>query len=112
MRWCCDKLELAFAARSQRGIYVYAESPQPQIGVCHTFWLGMRSVEDDILIHGQLLDLPREGDPVTLETWQRIIFCPWCGRNLEKFYRRTFQHLCDDAVSKRRCTDVPGDSGG
>ena len=37
--------------------------------------------------------------PVTLATWRRIKYCPWCGSNIHRYYRKTYQHLVDSALT-------------
>ncbi len=36
---------------------------------------------------------------VTLATWKRIQFCPWCGKRLERYYRKCFMQLADEELS-------------
>lgn len=36
---------------------------------------------------------------ITLATWRRIKYCPWCGSDIHRFYRKTYQHLADRALT-------------
>jgi len=104
-QWCCDGLKRAFEYRNRRGIYVYAEPPHQRLSVGVTFWMGMRSIDVD----GSPPEFaPTENPtPITVETWYRILFCPWCGCRLERFYGTTWKQLCDADISARHNLDPP-----
>jgi len=89
-KWCCDDLKGAFEDRNRRGIYVVAELPHPRLNVGVTFWLGMRSIDVGDSIE---LNESSKPTPVLIETRRRIIFCPWCGCHIEKYYSKTYERL-------------------
>lgn len=41
---------------------------------------------------GQEIDFTSAG-PIALVVDVRLVFCPWCGRNLEKWYRNIIDDL-------------------
>lgn len=92
-KWCCEFIKQLFADRHERGIYVYAEPPREYVKEV-TFWIAMRSVEQQHL--GQ--NIGSMNVPLTLSTSRRIIYCPGCGKNLAKFYKRNYQQLVDDDI--------------
>src|SRR5688572_19573938 len=92
--WCCDGIKHMFARRYGRHIYVFAEPPIERLNLPVSFWLATRSVEQKHL-HTHV----RCEYPVTISTRVPIKYCPWCGKNLLKFYGANFQHLLDDGIS-------------
>lgn len=99
--WCCQSLKDHFEKRLERGLFVFAESlPQEDQRPAY-FWLAMRSVrkEDLETLKGShaLSQLP-----ITLLTWERILYCPWCGVNLEKHYGERAKMLCDPEMTAER----------
>ena len=104
--WCCEGMQLAFESRRGRGIFVYCEPDNNLIKCGPTFWLGMHSIDlDDVERFveersGMAIEPEERPLPVSLSTWRRIRFCPWCGKKLERFYRKHFMLLADDELSK------------
>ena len=96
--WCCEAFKRAFEERLSRGIFVYAEPTVPKYNIEVTYWIGMRSIDfhekDRFIAHISKQEIP-PGPPLaqTLLTWLRIIFCPWCGKKLEKYYKKTTSYL-------------------
>lgn len=92
-KWCCDWLRQSFADRHGRGIYVYVEPPREYVPE-FAFRIGMRSVEQQYLEQS----IGVTNMPVTLSTSRRIFYCPGCGKNLAKFYRKNYKQLVDDEI--------------
>jgi hypothetical protein len=99
-RWCCDGLRFAYARREERGMYVFAEPPVPEIQSPVSFWLGTRAVAHRHL--ARVPDFPSAGVPFTVATWLHIKHCPWCGSRLDDFYRETYDQLLDERISDER----------
>ena len=102
MKWCCAGLEFAFNERHKRGLFVFCEPTHLEAGP--TYWLGMRSVNiaDKARLAEQLCKVPSSDRPVpiTLVTWHRVKYCPWCGSQVERFYRKTYRALADPMLSE------------
>ena len=102
--WCCEGLKHAFEERLSRGIFVYAEPPIPEYNVDVTYWLGMRSIDfhdqDRFMEHSSKQEAP-PGFPLpqTLQAWLPIKYCPWCGKKLEKYYKKNYELLTDKELS-------------
>ena len=95
MRWCCDALQHQFENRKKRGIAVVAvppdeQHPQPR------FQLSLRSIDDEAV--GKV-ESPLAGEYIaqTLQTWAPIKYCPWCGVELARFYKKSWQALFDES---------------
>lgn len=105
MKWCCEGLKQAFEDRHNRGIYIYCEPDHSLLKCGPTFWMGMRSVNtEDSGRFSELMKTVAQDNtdslPITIGTWRRVKFCPWCGKNLERYYKKNFDMLIDETISK------------
>ena len=104
MKWCCEGFQLAFEERHERGIFVFCEPETSLIKRGPTYWLGTRSVRlsDRERFNRQCaaISASEQPLPVTLATWRRIKFCPWCGCTVERYYRKTYQNLADQVLTE------------
>ena len=98
--WCCDGLKFAYERRAERGLYVFAEPPVPEIESPVSFWLGSRAIAHAHL--ARVADFPSAGVPFTIATWLPIHHCPWCGNRLIEFYRESYDQLYDERISDER----------
>lgn len=111
MKWCCEAFQFAFDERHERGIFVFCEPIPPNVKGGLTYWLGMRSVRiadrERLSRHVAVASGWEQPVPITLATWHRIKFCPWCGRGVERFYRNTYQALTDVVLTEEHgwCTE-------
>jgi hypothetical protein len=106
--WCCDHLMRHFERRHDRGLFVFAEPPDPAGQFPASFWLGMRAVR--MADMERLTELREPADlPLTVQTWFPLWYCPWCGVGLESHYGRQLALLLDPAVSdEHRLRAEPG----
>lgn len=77
MRWCCQSFESAYRQAGQRGFAILI-GKDPVIGP-YFIW------------QHRVLDRGREAEvegPVDLNVISDtgLLFCPWCGKNLQRFY--------------------------
>lgn len=84
MKYCCPGFQAQFQNTGARGFAVFYES-------------GDLGGPLFVLQH-RLFDLGRErihdvAPSVTLVDQVGIQFCPWCGRRLEKWYRKDLERL-------------------
>lgn len=96
VRWCCD--HFLRTSRQQfetepigdglfsdrRGFFVDYK-PDPSVPM---FVLVCRSVDRENF--GKFV----AAVPISLESELAIQFCPWCGKNLARFYRNHLEQLC------------------
>jgi hypothetical protein len=82
MKWCCDSFQHQHGQRHERGIFVYALPPVRGVSDVPSFHFGAR------VIRGTSVS--------TVTTGMRC--CPWCGSDLVRFYRRTWQELIDEKI--------------
>ncbi len=105
-KFCCEGISTSFMDRKDRGVFVFCEPDNYLLSCGPTFWIGMRSVrfEDiDRFAEERRLLPERQNEkpfPVTISTWLPIKYCPWCGKNLKRFYKRSFEVLVDEDLSK------------
>jgi hypothetical protein len=91
-------MSAAFADRLGRTIYVYAEPPS-DLSPEPLFWIATRAItKQDLAARAALPDTGRTA--VTIATRKRLIYCPWCGRKLSRFYKRRYHALVDESVAK------------
>lgn len=91
-------MSAAFADRFGRTIYIYAEPPS-ELSHEPCFWLATRAITKRDLETGVVLP-DTGGTAVTIATRKPIIYCPWCGRKLSRFYKRSYAMLVDESVAK------------
>ena len=97
MKWCCEAFRFAFDERHDRGIFVFCELPTA-VESGPTYWIAMRSVR--LVDRDRFAQQVQQTVPITIATWRRIKYCPWCGRNTHRFYRKTYQHLLDSVLTE------------
>ena len=87
LTFCCDGLKSLANNRNKNGfsLEVYSDEDQP------SFWIIMRAVPKEQM-KSVIIDAapPKE---VLFWTRSRIFFCPWCGRKLDKFYKKNWKSL-------------------
>jgi hypothetical protein len=105
--WCCQGFRELHEARHGRELFVFVRPPGWGPCTAPTFWLAFRSVRQEDLPRLPNHRLPPDM-PVTLSTYRRIVRCPWCGAELERFYRDHWQMLHDPAIVQE--FELPGSS--
>ena len=86
MKYCCDGFGSHHAKCGTRGL---STSVSEQDGRA-VFWLWCRAVDGDGEHIFDGIDL---SVPVTLKTRYPIVYCPWCGKRLARFYAKTWQDM-------------------
>ena len=81
MRWCCPGFHGHFEKAGKRLFCIFADTT----GSTPCFVLQFRANERQIDINSP--------EPISLIGEIVISFCPWCGRNLLKFYRKRIDEL-------------------
>lgn len=84
MKWCCPNFKSWHEAAGERGYTVFAE---PIADGKSAFVVQYRAVDiaQEHLVSSQT--------PLTLLADIRISYCPWCGRDLAKWYGRNTEEL-------------------
>ncbi len=86
-----------FEQRYGRTIYFFAEPPMNKSD--HpTYWIGMRSVIKEDIDKLKQINIP-DNIPITINTRIPIRYCPFCGKNIPKFYKRINNELNDETIS-------------
>ena len=84
MRWCCTVFEGWYSQAGERGLGVLAgitPDNEPE------FLIQFRAIGD-----GERLSVSSP-EAILTETQIGILYCPWCGRKLEQWYRRDLAEL-------------------
>jgi hypothetical protein len=84
MKWCCPVYGGWYGEAGGRGLGILTgrtADGEPE------FLLQFRAIED-----GEELSTQFE-TPVLFATQIGILYCPWCGRKLEKWYRKNLDEL-------------------
>ena len=98
MKWCFDGFRNAYEQRHERGILVFACRPASGVRTEPSFHLAFRAVERSR--YGSLQEAVRgrmEGC-MSLSCCTGMRFCPWCGAELARFYRSSWQELVDQKI--------------
>ena len=84
MKWCCIGFKGNYEMAGQRGTSILFG--RDSLGAPEVT-LQCRAVDK-----GQ--EAPIKSDnPISIVTDIRIVFCPWCGRDVEKWYRKEVDDL-------------------
>ena len=75
-KWCCVSFKANYHNNGLRGIGIVSKRVKSLLRFEIIFLCTDRKYQDKIL----------SDFPVTLELNLGLIFCPWCGVKLEKFY--------------------------
>jgi len=84
MNWCCVQFQNHYATAGEMGLSILVgrdNSGNPE------FTLQCRAIDLDVQ------NIPITDFPITTVLDSRILFCPWCGRNLRKWYRKDIDAL-------------------
>ncbi|QDT64203.1 hypothetical protein V22_14340 [Calycomorphotria hydatis] len=99
--WCCERMERNQQLNEDRGVYLFAKAPIPNVCDEPSFWLAVQGVRKNDLSK-LLLECPAIANiALMLETELPITFCPWCGRELSQFYSRSWEKLVLEKDSTR-----------
>jgi hypothetical protein len=95
--WCCSSFRDLYEARCGRRLFVFVRPAR--WGGCQlpSFWLAFRSVRHQDLSRFSAAGLPPDL-PLTISTSLRIIRCPWCGIDLDEFYKGRSAELVDPVI--------------
>lgn len=96
--WCCHRFEAAFENRHGQGVFVYVRPSDPDHS--GTFVLAVRVVaKHDLPAFSSAVARSGYLAPVHLETHVAVRACPWCGKRLQRFYRRGSTRLIDSSIA-------------
>lgn len=87
MKWCCVSFKFLYDGAGHRGFAILVEQDQP---LGPRILLQHRAVEKE---DEPKLALWKTDFPVSLVSDTGLLFCPWCGKNLRKFYGRQAAEL-------------------
>jgi hypothetical protein len=83
--WCCPTFRALHEARHDRDLFLFVRPPGWASSIVPSFWLAFRSI-----CQCDLPRLPAQGLPpdlpVSIARSRRILYCPGCGAELERFY--------------------------
>lgn len=83
VKWCCESFRSQVRAAGHRGFGMFVDDTAEPI----IFVLQHRSIEPGALKpeypHG----------PLALTSDLGILYCPWCGKDLHKWYRKSLASL-------------------
>jgi hypothetical protein len=103
--WCCPGFRHLYERRYERDLFVFVRPWGSSQGSGFSFWLAFRSVRQQDRSRLAVAGLPRDV-PVTISTSQRILYCPWCGVQLEQFYQGQKASLVDPRIVQE--FELPG----
>lgn len=90
MEWCCVVFKNSYEAAGERGLAILAgrnSAGNPEFVLQH------RAFDKDVE------SLPETEAPMSVISEARISYCPWCGRNLEKWYGKHVNELDRPALN-------------
>jgi hypothetical protein len=83
MKWCCKVFQGWFSKAGKRGLSVFVAT---QGDSDPAFILQYRALDPGAPV-------PHMDSPLSSVSDVSIHFCPWCGANLKKLYRGSFEEL-------------------
>ncbi len=101
LKFCCYGFEKAVQNSGKGGISIYSSPP---IEIVPIFYLRCRSVDlgdkdelssrlNMVIFEGKIIDF-------CYATELPIRYCPWCGKSLQRFYRRTWHLFQDTSIGE------------
>ena len=81
MKWCCPAFEGTFADAGKRGVGIFVDTNNP----IPMFVLQFRASDSPINLN--------HSEPISSVVDVVITYCPWCGVNLGKAYKRNTEEL-------------------
>jgi len=94
---CCSFFQKLHNARYERDLFIFVRPPGWASTTAPSFWLAFRSVRQRDLARLPVQELPADV-PVTISTYRRIVYCPGCGAELERFYQDCWEKLLDPVI--------------
>lgn len=88
-KWCCSGFQSNYEQAGHRGFSVLIEKDD-YLGA--RFLIQCRTVEDSDQERLHRI-LERSDFPVSIITTTGMMFCPWCGTNLKRFYGKRAAEL-------------------
>jgi len=85
MKWCCESFQNSFNNKNNRGFAYIIEKLTSDDELY--FFIQFRAVEE-----GKQQEL-KSNTPVSIEGKECIWFCPNCGKNLKKFYKKSMKEM-------------------
>ena len=82
IKWCCRTLRDSVSESGRRGLAIFLND----VGDPAFFVIQFRAIEPGA-------PDPESESPLTLGVETGIRFCPWCGTNLLRFYRKHLKAL-------------------
>ena len=82
IRWCCPGFEFAFRQAGERGFGVFADTSASPV----LFVLQHRALDPGATV-------PTYSGHMSVITQVGITYCPWCGRELLKWYKKSLPEL-------------------
>jgi hypothetical protein len=94
--WCCPAFRKLHEDRYGRKLFVFARPPGWGATPVLSFWLAFRSVRHEDL--QRPLKMSPSDVPITISTCERVLYCPFCGANLEQVYGGREAELVDPVI--------------
>lgn len=85
MKWCCVGFKGNYEQAGQRGTSILVG--RDSLGAPEV------TLQCRVVDKGQEGAIDCDNYPISIVTDLRIVFCPWCGRNVEKWYRKEVDTL-------------------
>ena len=94
--WCCTRFRTLYERRYDRFLFVFARPPGWGGTTVLSFWLAFRSVRHED--RQRPLEMLPHDVPLTISYDERILYCPFCGSNLEQVYGGREAELVDPVI--------------
>ena len=88
MKWCCKVMQGWYQIRGDRGFSVKVNERSGQ----YRFVMQHCALEPGIRLPDDF------NEPVSIISELVVLYCPWCGKNLEKFYKKNLSDLCKESL--------------
>ena len=87
MKWCCVSFKSLYEGAGHRGFAILVEQDET-LGPLFIWQHRAVEQQDEKKLQAWKTDFP-----VSLVSDTGLLFCPWCGKNLRKFYGRHASEL-------------------
>lgn len=96
MKHCCERFRLATENLGKKGLSIYAQADPEQAPF---FLLAFRSVDkENQLAFVKSFQNAGYVEKVHVAMELAIKYCPWCGKELPRFYDRNWRELLSEPI--------------
>jgi len=97
MKYCCEAFKHAFNKKQGRGFSVFSAEDYSNNPIFYLYYKVISSDSEQKVV--EFLSKEKPDVSLSLASETVIIYCPWCGKNLLRFYKKTWKEILGTPIS-------------